>query len=122
MSSFIYNPLHFNEIEIINNNFHSNIIDTLHNNLKEWCCPICFEDLNTNNLICIPFECSHVTCFKCFSKNCNYLFSMNKNPRINLKCSLCRSNTNINWNQSYKIYYKNFNYKKNKLIFVDIEE
>ena len=117
----MYNPLHFIEIKTNSGDYNA-IEKILFNDLNEWCCPICFEDLNNIKLfVCVPFECNHLTCFNCFKKNCEYIRHTNKKPKEVLKCSLCRASTTEEWNNAYKIYYNDLDYRDHHIKFVGVK-
>ena len=84
-----YNPLYNNEYgNLIKLEKLEVMVKFKSLDLNEWKCPICYETLENNNtIINFPYKCNHLTCFKCFRKNCIVLKNSNKCPMRHLKCS-----------------------------------
>ena len=108
-----YNPLHVNK-ELIYNCRNEVIEKLFKNKIKNWECPICYE--NSDNIpICFPYKCYHINCIECLKKNCKIIVSRNKYPTKELKCPICRAGVNINWIKGKIIYESKF-YFQNKII------
>lgn len=79
-----------------------------------WECPICYDTIKTSEMmLCFPFTCNHITCFKCFKKMCdNIRKRFMGDITDNMKCCLCRSKPNKFWDNSKTLcYYKGSAYK-----------
>ena len=71
------------------------------NNLLNWSCPICFDEITTRGMkIACPYTCLHICCYSCLVNECKVVRSNNGIPYKKIRCSLCRAQPNGNW-----IYY-----------------
>lgn len=105
-----YNPLHVNK-ELIYNCRNEVLEKLLNNKIKNWECPICYE--NSDNIpICFPYKCYHINCFACLEKNCKIVKRKNKIPIKELNCPICRAEVNINWIKGIKIWKNKFYFQK----------
>ena len=74
------------------------------NNLLNWSCPICFDDINKRGMrIACPYTCNHICCYSCLENECKYIKKNNIIPYKIITCSLCRARPNSKWIQYGKI-------------------
>tara|TARA_B100001094_G_C17943757_1_gene676992 strand:+ start:459 stop:851 length:393 start_codon:yes stop_codon:yes gene_type:complete len=67
--------------------------------IEHWCCPICLNNLNEVTDFAYPFDCKHLTCYKCFCDQVKYYINNNIDP-FSLKCSLCSNDVKENWKKT----------------------
>ena len=107
MNNIEYNPLQLNSSEKLSYYLYDtelkNIIDS--NNKTNSICPICYDNIR-DTTICIPFNCSHIICFKCFRKYC---FSFPYYDRVKkIKCPYCRRSARKSWIKHGNITVKTY--------------
>ena len=106
----IINPLHSNSVTLYKYNY---------NDLNDWECAICFESINfedTKKNLCIPYKCSHLTCYECFVDYINYKKKKDNNTIIN--CSLRRKPVTDRWMNTEKITKSTLEYKDLKFKYI----
>ena len=69
-------------------------------------CFICYEKLSDCKTLCIPHDCNHLVCYKCF---CNYCDSLKIRESCDIKnkvsCSICRKPASKEWKDSKQIRF-----------------
>tara|TARA_B100000886_G_C20366414_1_gene467524 strand:- start:21 stop:392 length:372 start_codon:yes stop_codon:yes gene_type:complete len=70
-----------------------------------WSCSICLDNVNNEMNICLPFNCDHAICFKCFSKMCKTIKNAYLRPK-KIKCPLCRKLPSKDWIDKDKVTTK----------------
>ena len=89
--------------------------DTHIADIHVWECPVCYDTVKEKNMfVCFPFQCNHITCFKCLTSMCEHArLRYAGDIRKKMKCSLCRAPPNTFWDQSKSLsYYKGVVYKR----------
>jgi len=82
--------------------------------IHAWECPVCYDTVKEGHMfVCFPFQCDHITCFKCLTSMCEHVpLRYKRDIRKKIKCSLCRAPPNSFWDQSKTLtYYKGTVYK-----------
>ena len=63
------------------------------NNLLNWSCPICFDDINTRGMrIACPYTCNHICCYSCLENSCRSCYNPSVSGRYEYTkycCSYC---------------------------------
>ena len=107
MNNTEYNPLQINSSEKLSYYLYDtelkNIIDS--NNKINSICPICYDNIR-DTTICIPFNCSHIICFKCFRKYCFSFPDYDRKKKV--KCPYCRSSARKSWIKHRNITVKTY--------------
>jgi len=75
--------------------------------LSAWECPICYETVKANEMfISFPFDCNHITCFKCFRDTCDHIHLRSQGSVTKIiKCSLCRASPTQFWDKAKCVQY-----------------
>jgi hypothetical protein len=107
MNNTEYNPLQINSSEKLSYYLYDtelkNIIDSNHK--KDSICPICYNNIK-DSIICIPFNCSHIICFKCFRKYCFSFPDYDRKKKV--KCPCCRNSVRKSWIKHRNITVKTY--------------